>query len=103
MQRSTYMPGSKTTQGRAGARFSAHIFVAFRYANSGGIIAPFCSRYFPTRINQGPLQSHTNNQPLKFNNVPDPLLARKELPTFKFALDKSEAKTVGKNVAREAR
>jgi oxalate decarboxylase len=36
------------------------------------------------------------------NNVPDPLLAGKELPTFKFALDKSEAKTVGKNVAREA-
>src|SRR3989440_6400313 len=36
------------------------------------------------------------------NNVPDPLLAGKELPTFKFALEKSKAKVIGKNSAREA-
>jgi len=36
------------------------------------------------------------------NNVPDPLLAGKELPTFKFALEKSKAKVIGKNTASEA-
>jgi len=36
------------------------------------------------------------------NNVPDPLLSQKELPTFKFALEKSTAKVVGKSTAREA-
>src|SRR5262245_43267892 len=36
------------------------------------------------------------------NNVPDPLLAGKQLPTFKFALEKSKAKVMGKSTAREA-
>ena len=36
------------------------------------------------------------------NNVPDSLLAGKELPTFKFALEKSEAKVIGGNSAKEA-
>jgi len=36
------------------------------------------------------------------NNVPDPLVAGKELPTFKFALEKSKAKVIGKSSAREA-
>ena len=36
------------------------------------------------------------------NNVPDPLLSRKELPTFKFALEKSAGKVIGKSTAREA-
>ena len=40
--------------------------------------------------------------PSFMNNVPDPLLTGKELPTFKFALEKSEAKVIGKNTAREA-
>src|SRR3977135_2623548 len=40
--------------------------------------------------------------PSFMNNVPDPLLAGKELPTFKFALEKSEAKVIGKSSAREA-
>ena len=40
--------------------------------------------------------------PSFMNNVPDPLLSGKELPTFKFALEKSEAKVIGKNTAREA-
>jgi oxalate decarboxylase len=40
--------------------------------------------------------------PSFMNNVPDPLLTKKELPTFKFALEKSKAKVIGKNMAREA-
>src|SRR5438309_8603382 len=36
------------------------------------------------------------------NNVPDPLLSGKELPTFKFALERSKAKVIGKSTAREA-
>ena len=36
------------------------------------------------------------------NNVPDPLLSGKELPTFKFELEKSEAKVIGKSIAKEA-
>ncbi len=36
------------------------------------------------------------------NNVPDPLFAGKDLPTFKYALEKSEAKVIGKSSAREA-
>src|SRR5438128_305243 len=40
--------------------------------------------------------------PSFMNNVPDPLLSQKELPTFKFALEKSKAKVIGGNTAREA-
>src|SRR6202035_1269313 len=40
--------------------------------------------------------------PSFMNNVPDPLLSGKELPTFKFELEKSEAKVIGKSIAREA-
>jgi len=40
--------------------------------------------------------------PSFMNNVPDPLLAGKELPAFKFALEKSKAKVIGKSTAREA-
>ena len=29
------------------------------------------------------------------NNVPDPLLSGKELPTFKFALEQSQGKVMG--------
>src|SRR5436305_1469785 len=36
------------------------------------------------------------------NNVPDPLLAGKDLPTFKFALEKSEGKVIGKSYGKEA-
>src|SRR5438067_1430023 len=36
------------------------------------------------------------------NNVPDPLLSAKKLPTFKFALEKSTPKVIGKNITREA-
>ena len=40
--------------------------------------------------------------PSFMNNVPDPLLSGKELPTFKFALEKSKAKVIGENTASEA-
>jgi oxalate decarboxylase len=36
------------------------------------------------------------------NNVPDPLLAEEELPTFRFALEKSAGRTQGGGVAKEA-
>ena len=36
------------------------------------------------------------------NTIPDPLLSGKELPTFKFELEKSKAKVIGKCSAREA-
>jgi oxalate decarboxylase len=36
------------------------------------------------------------------NNVPDPLLAGKELPTFKFALEKSTGKVIGNSYGKEA-
>jgi oxalate decarboxylase len=36
------------------------------------------------------------------NNVPDPLLTGRELPTFKFALERSAAKVEGGSTAREA-
>jgi oxalate decarboxylase len=36
------------------------------------------------------------------NNVPEPLLSGRELPTFKFALEKSEGKVVGNSYGKEA-
>jgi oxalate decarboxylase len=36
------------------------------------------------------------------DDVPDPLLAGKELPTFKFELEKSQGKVIGGSVGREA-
>jgi oxalate decarboxylase len=40
--------------------------------------------------------------PSFMNNVPDPLLSDKELPTFKFALEKSKGRVSGQNYAKEA-
>lgn len=40
--------------------------------------------------------------PSFMNNVPDPLLANKELPTFKFALEKSKGRVMGKSYGKEA-
>ena len=40
--------------------------------------------------------------PSFMNNVPDPTLAGKELPTFKFALEKSEGKVIGNSYGKEA-
>src|SRR5947209_12212364 len=40
--------------------------------------------------------------PSFMNNVPDPLLSGKELPTFKFALEKSTGRVTGKSTAKQA-
>jgi oxalate decarboxylase len=40
--------------------------------------------------------------PSFMNNVPDPVVSGKELPSFKYALEKSKAKVIGKSSAREA-
>jgi len=40
--------------------------------------------------------------PSFMNNVPDPALAGKELPTFKFALENSEGKVIGNSSGKEA-
>src|SRR5438105_121157 len=40
--------------------------------------------------------------PSFMNNVPDPLVSGKELPTFKFALEKSEGKVIDGSTAKEA-
>jgi oxalate decarboxylase len=40
--------------------------------------------------------------PMNTDNVPDQLLAGKELPTFKFELEKSAGKVIGGSVGREA-
>src|SRR5437764_11771091 len=36
------------------------------------------------------------------NNVPDPLLSGKQLPSFKFALEKSKGRVIGKSTAKQA-
>ena len=40
--------------------------------------------------------------PSFMNNVPDPALSGKELPTFKFALEKSDGKVIGNSYGKEA-
>ncbi|OWK42354.1 cupin domain-containing protein [Fimbriiglobus ruber] len=40
--------------------------------------------------------------PTFMNNVPDQLLSGKELPTFKYALEQSEGKVIGKSSGKEA-
>ena len=40
--------------------------------------------------------------PSFMNNVPDPALAGKDLPSFKFALEKSDGKVIGNSYGKEA-
>ncbi|HEY2148792.1 MAG TPA: cupin domain-containing protein [Pirellulales bacterium] len=40
--------------------------------------------------------------PTFMNNVPDPLFSGKELPNFKYSLEKSKAKVIGNNTAKDA-
>src|SRR4051812_50136809 len=40
--------------------------------------------------------------PSFMNNVPDPTLTGKDLPTFKFALEKSDGKVIGNSYGKEA-
>src|SRR6202795_2043209 len=44
----------------------------------------------------------TAGDPSFSNNVPDPLLSGKELPTFKFALEKTKGKVIGNSYGKEA-
>lgn len=44
----------------------------------------------------------TGGDPSFMNNVPDPLLSGAELPSFKFALEKSEGKVIGGSYGKEA-
>jgi oxalate decarboxylase len=50
----------------------------------------------------GAAPSSSGGDPSFMNNVPDPLLSGKELPTFKFALEKSAGKTISNSVGKEA-
>ncbi len=47
-------------------------------------------------------QTAQGGDPSFMNNVPDPILAGKELPTFKFALEKSTGKVIGNSFGKEA-
>ena len=47
-------------------------------------------------------QQAAAGDPSFMNNVPDPALADKELPTFKFALEKSQGKVIGNSFGKEA-
>lgn len=47
-------------------------------------------------------QTAVGGDPSFMNNVPDPVLAGKELPTFKFQLEKSTGKVIGGSSGKEA-
>ena len=47
-------------------------------------------------------QTAAGGDPSFMNNVPDPVLAGKELPTFKFQLEKSTGKVIGGSSGKEA-
>jgi oxalate decarboxylase len=48
-----------------------------------------------------PRMAHAGD-PSFMNNVPDPILAGRELPTFKFELEKSQGKVIGASYGKEA-
>src|SRR5258705_13565656 len=50
----------------------------------------------------GGVQPAAAGDPSFMNNVPDPALSGKDLPTFKFALEKSEGKVIGNSYGKEA-
>ncbi len=60
-------------------------------AIAGGAVAGFAG-----------IERSSGGDPSFMNNVPDPLLSEKTLPTFKFALEKSTPRVDGRNTAREA-
>jgi len=47
-------------------------------------------------------QAAVAGDPSFMNNVPDPAVSAKELPTFKFALEKSDGKVIGNSFGKEA-
>src|ERR1700741_39674 len=50
----------------------------------------------------GGAQPAVAGDPSFMNNVPDPTLSGTDLPTFKFALEKSEGKVIGNSFGKEA-
>lgn len=50
----------------------------------------------------GGAQPASAGDPSFMNNVPDPTLAGKDLPTFKFALEKSDGKVIGNSYGKGA-
>ena len=50
----------------------------------------------------GAAQPAAAGDPSFMNNVPDPTLAGKDLPSFKFALEKSDGKVIGNSYGKEA-
>ena len=47
-------------------------------------------------------QAAVAGDPSFMNNVPDPAVSGKDLPTFKFALEKSAGKVIGNSYGKEA-
>src|SRR3954466_11015019 len=47
-------------------------------------------------------QAAVAGDPRFMNNVPDPAISGKDLPTFKFALEKSDGKVIGNSYGKEA-
>jgi oxalate decarboxylase len=54
-----------------------------------------------TAVLMGPMPAEAGD-PSFMNNVPDPLVSGKELPTFKFELEKSQGKVIGNSFGKEA-
>jgi oxalate decarboxylase len=54
-----------------------------------------------TAVLMGPKPAEAGD-PNFMNNVPDPLVSGKELPTFKFELEKSQGKVIGNSFGKEA-
>jgi oxalate decarboxylase len=54
-----------------------------------------------TAVLMGPKPAEAGD-PSFMNNVPDPLVSGKELPTFKFELEKSRGKVIGNSFGKEA-
>jgi oxalate decarboxylase len=73
------------------SQFHRRDFLAAAAATSAGVTAALAG-----------IRRAEAGDPSFMNNVPDPLLAQEELPTFKFALEKSKAKVIGKSTAKEA-
>ncbi len=72
--------------------FGRREFLAGAAAVAGAATAALCGT--PKEADAG--------DPSFLNNVPDPILADKELPTFKFELEKSKGKVIGNSYGKEA-
>ena len=66
------------------------------FLTAAGALAALSSGFFSEQ------KAVEAGDPSFMNNVPDPVASGKELPTFKFALEKSEGKVIGKSSGKEA-